>query len=234
MTVKKIKAGNVEHDIAAKYDGNEQEISNTYMTKANPTGTGSLSLNRKADTTIGNYSIATGYNTTASAIASHAEGYKTTASGDYSHTEGNDTTASGSGAHAEGNHTTASGGKSHAEGDYSEATGYCSHAEGNTVYSSGHASHAEGYYTDASSDYQHVQGKFNIIDTSNAYAHIVGNGESATDPSNAHTLDWDGNAWFSGDVYIKSTSGTNKDDGSKKLATEEFVNNKTNIIIREW
>ena len=34
-----------------------------------------------------------------------------------------------------------------------------------------------------------------------------------------------GDAWFAGDVYVGSTSGTNKDEGSKKLATEEYVNN---------
>jgi hypothetical protein len=43
--------------------------------------------------------------------------------------------------------------------------------------------------------------------------------------SNAHTLDWDGNAWFAGDVYVGSTSGSNKDEGSKKLATETLVYN---------
>jgi hypothetical protein len=42
--------------------------------------------------------------------------------------------------------------------------------------------------------------------------------------SNASTLDWEGNAWFAGDVYIGSTEGYNKDEGSKKLATEEYVN----------
>lgn len=55
------------------------------------------------------------------------------------------------------------------------------------------------------------------------YVHIVGNGVSENTRSNAHTLDWSGNAWYSGDVYVGSTSGTNKDEGSKKLATEEFV-----------
>ena len=49
------------------------------------------------------------------------------------------------------------------------------------------------------------------------YSHIVGNGTSDTERSNAYTLDWEGNAWFAGDVYVHSTSGTNKDDGSKKL-----------------
>ena len=50
------------------------------------------------------------------------------------------------------------------------------------------------------------------------YAHIVGNGTSS-ELSNAYTLDWEGNAWFAGDVYVHSTSGTNKDDGSVRLAT---------------
>lgn len=50
------------------------------------------------------------------------------------------------------------------------------------------------------------------------YAHVVGNGISDTSRSNAHTLDWNGNAWYSGDVYVGSTSGTNRDSGSVKLA----------------
>jgi hypothetical protein len=60
-------------------------------------------------------------------------------------------------------------------------------------------------------------------------AHIVGNGKWSV-PSNAHTLDWEGNAWFAGDVYVGSTNGTNKDAGSKKLATEEFVSNTVATI----
>jgi hypothetical protein len=51
--------------------------------------------------------------------------------------------------------------------------------------------------------------------------------------SNAHTLDWQGNAWYSGDVYVGSTSGTNKDEGSKKLATEDFVNAANTAITFE-
>ena len=51
------------------------------------------------------------------------------------------------------------------------------------------------------------------------YSTIVGNGTSDTERSNAYTLDWEGNAWFSGDVYVGSNSGTNKDEGSVRLAT---------------
>ena len=55
------------------------------------------------------------------------------------------------------------------------------------------------------------------------YVHIVGNGTSDSDRSNAYTLDWDGNAWFAGDVYVGSKSGTNNDDGSVRLATVEDI-----------
>lgn len=106
-------------------------------------------------------------------------------------------------------------------GKYAQAFGYQtvasddgSHAEGNNTSASGTYSHAEGEFTKAQGANQHVQGKYNIADTTSA--HIIGNGNSSK-RSNAHTLDWQGNAWFAGDVYTGSTSGTNKDDGSVKL-----------------
>lgn len=189
-------------------------------------------------TASGSNSHAEGVETTASALGSHAEGIQTTASGWYSHAEGNRPTASGFSSHAEGDSTTASGETSHAEGFwteaiekgshaegyYAKASGRYSHAEGKVTTASGEGSHAEGYYAIASGSNSHVQGKYNIEDTENKYAHIVGNGTNeGTERSNAHTLDWQGNAWFAGDVYTGSTSGTNKDLGSKKLATEEYV-----------
>lgn len=100
-------------------------------------------------------------------------------------------------------------------GENTIASGIHSHAEGNITTASGDCSHAEGLYTIASGENQHVQGKYNISDTTSA--HIIGNGSSISNKSNAHTLDWQGNAWFAGDVYTGSTSGTNKDDGSVKL-----------------
>jgi len=173
----------------------------------------------------GGYSHAEGNNTTASGKNSHAEGGVSNASGNYSHAEGRQATASGSGSHAEGYYTTASGDNSHAEGYYTQAKGASSHtegygtqalngdshAEGNMTVASGYRSHAEGYLTKAASTDQHVQGKANIEDSAGKYAHIVGNGTSDTDRSNAHTLDWDGNAWFAGDVYV---GGDGQDDGA--------------------
>ena len=143
--------------------------------------------------------------------------------GEYAWAEGKGTIASGKRSHAEGGSTKASGSASHAEGVSTTASGDYSHAEGISTTASGDYSHAEGIGTIAQGASQHVQGKNNIADTTSA--HIVGNGDSNSNRSNVHTLDWSGNAWFAGDVYTGSTSGTNKDDGSKKLATEEYVTN---------
>lgn len=165
----------------------------------------------------GSFSHAEGIETIASGYAAHAQGSNTVASGEYSHAEGERTTASGNYAHAEGGGSTASGEYSHAEGAGSVASGKYSHAEGAST-ASGRYSHAEGEHVIAAGENQHVQGQYNIEDTGNTYAHIVGNG-AANHRRNIHTLDWSGNAWFQGDVYIGSTSGDNKDEGSKKLAT---------------
>ena len=261
---------------------NRETADNLKMDKNNPVGTGSFSMNRKADTVIGDFS--------------HAEGNETIASGDYSHAEGCGF-ISGIKITGEANSKTYTVNKeyensikvgdvlrynngyfvitsynlstltittdktldntnaldnvyvnkllgisfgkySHAEGIHTIASGENSHAEGSVTIASGMDSHAEGYKIIATGEYQHVQGKYNINDVDengnplNTYAHIVGNGYFNLDTykevhSNAHTLDWQGNAWFAGDVYTGSTSGTNRDEGSKKLATiptdEEMV-----------
>ena len=123
------------------------------------------------------------------------------ANGNFSHAEGRMTKANGECSHAEGSDATASGYTSHVEGSNTKANGECSHAEGSDATASGHYSHAEGYYTRASGRTQHVQGKYNIEDATDTYAHIVGNGSSSA-RSNAHTLDWNGNAWYAGSVTV--------------------------------
>ena len=142
-------------------------------------GDNHVSLGRKLGTTVGNSSFAFGYDVEASGARSHAEGGKTTASGLNSHAEGYCTKASGEYSHAEGDNTTASGTRSH----------------------------AEGYYTIARSYNQHVQGRYNVADASQKYAHIVGGGTSDSKRKNIHTLDWDGNAEFAGDVTGHDVDG---------------------------
>jgi hypothetical protein len=138
---------------------------------------------------------------------------------------GSDSKASGEYSHAEGYGSTASGWSSHAEGFGSFAADEGSHAEGGNTEASGNCSHAEGENTIAGSDCQHVQGKYNIEDTEDKYAHIVGNGVRNIDfsfqRSNAHTIDWDGLGWFASSVKV---GGTGQDDeNAKTLATEEYV-----------
>lgn len=128
------------------------------------------------------------------------------ADGQFCHAEGYNTSATGSCTHAEGYLTEASTSHSHAEGYVTKATYIAAHAEGASTEANGENSHAEGYQTIAGSKNQHVQGRFNVEDTAETYAHIVGNGTARNNRSNAHTLDWDGNAWYAGDVYVGGTS----------------------------
>ena len=93
------------------------------MDKTNPSGTGSLSMNRKANTTIGDRSVTFGYDCTASGIRAVAEGSNSIASGNYSHSEGVGSESSGTYSHAEGQSTTASGNHSHSEGYSTTASG---------------------------------------------------------------------------------------------------------------
>ena len=230
-------------------------------------GKTAISVGRKADTDVGENSIAFGYDveasgdgsqafgedTVASGMYAYAEGYLTQATGGEAHAEGAHTLAAGTRSHAEGEHTTAKGLGSHAEGyetvadttgDYSHSEGYKtvtsgfashgegmdgiawgdeSHVEGEGCVANGERSHAEGYCTIAESTSQHVQGKYNVADSANKYAHIVGNGTSDTARSNAHTVDWNGNAWFAGDIYV---GGTSQNDGASLIKSLE---NKANL-----
>lgn len=146
---------------------------------------------------------------------SHAEGYSTRADSESSHAEGEHTMAASYCAHAEGFWTIVQDSYAHAEGYMTSANGQGSHAEGNTTTAAGYYSHAEGRNTISRGESSHVQGKYNIDDTGKKYAHIVGNGTSTT-RSNAHTLDWDGNAWFAGTIEGKAMIVDSATEGSTK------------------
>lgn len=139
-------------------------------------------------------------------------GDRTKATGENSHAEGTQCEALGDSSHAEGIQTKASGLWSHVEGSQTRANGPGSHAEGTGSWATGPSSHAEGYGTEAAGKYQHVQGKHNVIDEANKFADIVGNGADILNKSNAYALDWDGNVYLKGGVYVNcnadSTGGT--------------------------
>lgn len=217
------------HKVAKTGDYNDL---NNKLNIVNGSAEGSLrtvgSAEERDNYILGIYAFAEGKDTEASNYASHAEGHNTTASGYGSHAEGNNTNADGDNSHAEGLRSRASGYGSHAEGYDTRAKGRYSHTEGNLTTAFAINSHAEGLATKANGDNQHVQGKYNISDTTSL--DIIGNGADDDNRSNAYTLDASGNAWYSGDVYVGSTSGTNKDSGSVKLAKTTDIPTKTSDL----
>lgn len=175
--------------------------------QGNIVGRGSFAIGN-SNISIGQFSLAEGDGNYVSGAKSHAEGLFNKITEGGSHAEGQSNTITSQFAHTEGCFNTVSGNWAHAEGGYNTASGYFSHAEGGLNTASKNGSHAEGLGTKASSDYQHTQGQYNKEDAQNKYAHIVGNGTSDTSRSNAHTLDWKGNAWYQGKV--ESASGVLK------------------------
>ena len=111
----------------------------------------------------------------------------------------------------------------HLEGKYCKALMSGAHAEGEFTEALGSDSHAEGFYTIAKGATQHVQGKYNIKDTTNTYAHIVGNGTTNSDRSNAHTLDWNGNAWYAGTVSAGTVANPAPVTNDNDLTTKSYV-----------
>ena len=120
---------------------------------------------------------------------------------------------------------TSTGNSSFAEGFGTKATADFSHAAGMYTKASAERAFAIGNQTVAASYDQFVHGRYNIEDSDGVYAHIVGNGDQLDGDSNAHTLDWSGNAWFAGEVKV---GGASQDDTvAKTLATTEYVDSKT-------
>ena len=188
-------------------EGISVDLSN-YAPKNNPRFTNSIGLNRGAGY-IGTNSVAiNGIATKENSFALNGKA------------NGNGSVALG------GDNVEARGDHSLASGIGSIAVGRGSQAHGNAV-TYGEYSFASGYHVIANGNYQFVQGKSNIEDTLNRYAYIFGNGyetdlgnsNSVETRSNAYTLDWNGNGWYQGEVYV---GGTSQDDGNKLLSTADI------------
>lgn len=94
---------------------------------------------------------------------------------------------------------------------------------GDGSYILGKQSHAEGYQTIAMGNCQHVEGKGNVVDTDNKYVHIVGNGtydNNKLKRANAHTLDWNGNSWYAGNIKF---GGTSYDDAKEVEQKQDII-----------
>ena len=188
---------------------NAQSTADHKLDKNNPHGTGCFSLNTESSTAVQDGSVAFGSESRATGTFSFAHG------GEISQLGGNEAT----------------GAYSHAEGRATRAIGVSAHAEGERTYAYGISSHAEGRGTIVHGNFCHVEGRFNKLDQSGQYAHVVGNG-TENHLSNAYTLDWSGNGWFAGTVegtaliIPSSTEGSTKkfkitvDDSGTLTATE--------------
>ena len=189
-----------------------------------------------------------GGGTIASGRQSHAEGSSCHASGDQSHAEGDHSVAGGRASHASGIHTSAEGTASFAFGMYNKEdsasnipTWEPNHSpsykygeivkrvvDGNTIRSMCINPNSSSEFDD--SDWFTISeiGKF---------AEIVGNGYTISDEggdfyvySNARALDWIGNEYLMGDLYVGC--GANSTGGTKIVTYATDA--QTQAIITEY
>lgn len=154
---------------------------------------------------------------------SHAEGIGTIAFKHYSHAEGYHTKTLGYSSHAEGNETIASGGHSHAEGSGTTASATCAHAEGSDTIASAMMTHAGGYCTIAASYCQTAIGRYNIEDSSDKYAFIIGNGNVIDGRSNALAVTWDGEIESATGKVLSSNDFTDEEKTKLTSITNPMV-----------
>jgi Head domain of trimeric autotransporter adhesin/Chaperone of endosialidase len=185
---------------------------------------------------IGNYSFATGANTTASGTWSTAMGSLTTASGTWSTAMGLATTASGERSTATGAQTTASGNGSTAMGLGTEASGTGSTAMGNSTIASGDKSTALGSYVSTNNQ----EGSFVIGDNStttimnsananNFRARFAGGYKLFTSAnlSTGCTLFAGDNAWTTGSsIHIK--------ENFAEINGEDFLSKISRFHLTSW
>lgn len=136
---------------------------------------------------------------------------------------------------ADARFTMSIGNWSHTEGQGCLSIGTRSHAEGWNTAACSVGSHTEGIGTisawstsvdpwDKAVNAQHVEGSYNII-MPEKYLHVVGNGATNDQRSNAHTLDKNGVAWYSSKILVGGYYDTEQEKylNAKTVATEEYV-----------
>lgn len=99
---------------------------------------------------------------------------------------------------------TVNGPYGYAEGMVNSVNGSCSHAEGRGCDADGSYAHAQNYYTKASSAFQTAIGKYNVEDTNNDFALIIGNGRVSSARSDALEVTWDGDILVADDTDISA------------------------------
>ena len=104
-------------------------------------------------------------------------------------------------------------------GAYNVARGYACEARGRYTI-------ADGSHGNVSGRPQETFGQFNIPDNTQKYMAIGGNGTDNEHRSNAYMLDYDGNAYFSGNVKIGGTPTDDNDAVTKAYVDAHSGSNK--------
>lgn len=94
-----------------------------------------------------------------------------------------------------------------------DAEGEHSFASGEDTLAKGNRSSVSGKGTKALSDDQVAAGRYNRTDSAGKFAEIMGNGTENV-PSNARTLDWNGNERLAGNLYVMANENG---EGGKPL-----------------
>lgn len=100
-------------------------------------------------------------------------------------------------------------------GKYGRTSGAYNIARGYACEARGRYTIADGSHGNASGRPQETFGQFNIPDDTQKYMAIGGNGTDNEHRSNAYMLDYDGNAYFSGNVKIGGTPSDDNDAATK-------------------
>lgn len=100
-------------------------------------------------------------------------------------------------------------------GKYGRTSGAYNIARGYACEARGRYTIADGSHGNASGRPQETFGQFNIPDDTQKYMAIGGNGTDNEHRSNAYMLDYDGNAYFSGNVKIGGTPSDDSDAVTK-------------------
>ena len=100
-------------------------------------------------------------------------------------------------------------------GKYGRTSGAYNRARGYACEARGRYTIADGSRGDTKGRPQETFGQFNIPDGTQKYIAIAGNGTDNEHRSNAYMLDYDGNAYFSGNVKIGGTPSDDNDAATK-------------------
>ena len=193
-----IEAGPV-NEMDQQIQTNESNIA-TKAPKASPVFTGSISMGRKANTTVGYNSTTAGGSNEASGPYSSAFGFYNTASGDESMASGHGTIAVGRFQNVFGRYNK--------EDIFPTWTANTHYNIGDKVTRWEHTEFGDLEWhlrcitenTDSSFVSAHWQQLDPIINAD--YVEIVGNGTADNARSNARTLDWDGNEYLAGSITL--------------------------------